>query len=64
MEKLDNRGFCVERPLPARKWAEFFKGSPPGRMIANNTIPPGMLVIQNFLDARWCDAVVKECATG
>ncbi len=61
MTELDKMGFIVERPLPPTKWGEFFKGSPPGRMIANNTIPPGMLVIQNFLDPSWCDAIVKEC---
>ena len=61
MTELDDRGFAAERPIAPEQWAEFFKGSPPGRFIGNGTIPPGMLVIQNYLNPSWCAALVAEC---
>lgn len=61
MSKLDEKGFAAGRPLKPDQWAEFYKGAPPGRVVSNNTIPPGLFVIQNYLDPAWCDALVGEC---
>ncbi|MHA7872184.1 MAG: prolyl hydroxylase family protein [Hyphococcus sp.] len=61
MSKLDEKGFAAGRPLKPEQWAEFYKGAPAGRVISNNTIPPGLFVIQNYLDPSWCDALRKEC---
>jgi predicted 2-oxoglutarate/Fe(II)-dependent dioxygenase YbiX len=61
MTDLDERGYAAGWPIKQEQWFEFFKGSPPGRFIGNGTIPPGMLVVQNYLDPAWCAALVKEC---
>ncbi|MBL4619121.1 MAG: 2OG-Fe(II) oxygenase [Marinicaulis sp.] len=61
MTKLNDYGLVSERPIKREKWFEFFEGTPPGRFIGNGTIPPGMLIVQNYLDPAWCDALVKEC---
>ncbi len=29
--------------------------------MTHNTVPPGILLVQNFLDAGLCDAIVNEC---
>ncbi len=63
MEDLDEYGQAADRPLKPHQWPEFFKGAPQGRFIGNGTIPPGMLVIQNFLDPSWCASLAAECAT-
>ena len=34
---------------------------PPGRHISNNTIPPGLLVVDNFLDPAWRRSLLHEC---
>lgn len=61
MSELDEYGRAANRPIKPDQWAEFFKGAPQGRYIGNGTIPPGMLVIQNFLDPYWCATLTKEC---
>jgi len=61
MAELDDKGYAAERPLKPEQWADFFKGAPPGCIISSNTIPPGMLVVQNYLTATFCDTLVKEC---
>jgi len=63
MTKFDQYGYTAERPIRQDKWFDFFKGSPPGRFIGNGTIPPGMLVVQNYLDPAWCNALVQQCET-
>lgn len=61
MAELDDKGFAKNWPLKSEKWMEFFKGSPPGCIISHNSIPPGILIVQNFMGASFCDALVKEC---
>ena len=61
MPEFDDYGFIRDRPVPPQRWAEALKGAPPGRRIIQNTIPPGVLVVQNYFAPAWCDALTREC---
>lgn len=61
MSEYDDNGYIKGWPIPAARWNEVCKGLTPGRHIMQNSIPPGMLVVENYLDPNWCDALIKEC---
>lgn len=63
MSEYDDNGYIKGWPVPPARWGEVCKGLTPGRHIVQNSIPPGMMVIENYLDPNWCDALVKECAS-
>ncbi len=61
MTKYDDSGYMADRPILPDQWKTVVPDMPHGVVIANNTVPPGILFIQNFLDVDTCDAIVAEC---
>ncbi len=57
----DKYGYFAQRPVTPDKWETVVPEMPPGRLITNHTIPPGMLVIENFLDPNWAERLLREC---
>lgn len=61
MIQYDDKGFIANRPVTPQNWKAVSPDMPEGVIIARNALPPGVLLIQNFLDAGFCDAIVREC---
>lgn len=61
MTEFDDHGFLKGRPIKPSEWRNALPGMPDGRIITDNTVPPGLLMVQNFLSPAWCDSVVKLC---
>lgn len=61
MSDFDESGYMVGRPRGTQRWAELFKDVPRGRHIIEGAVPPGVLVVKNFLTPQWCDALAREC---
>lgn len=61
-DTYDEYGYIAARPVTRDRWPAVMPDQPPGRFAVDGGIPPGMLVIQNFLDPQWCAAVLRQCA--
>lgn len=61
MVAFDKDGYVVGAPLKANRWPEVRGPLPEGVIISRGTVPPGFFMVQNFLDAATCDALVREC---
>ncbi len=54
-------GFIEGAPLQKENWNEVVSDMPGGVIITAGGVPPGFLLVQNFLDPNVCDAIVNEC---
>ena len=61
MAEYDDNGLIADRPLPRKDWHTLAPQLPEGLFITRNVAPPGILVVQNYLDAASCDAIRREC---
>jgi predicted 2-oxoglutarate/Fe(II)-dependent dioxygenase YbiX len=59
--KFDDNGYIRDRPVKPNRWQDIMPEMPVGRFITNHALPPGMLMIQNFLDPAWCEQIIREC---
>lgn len=57
----DDMGYISGGPITPAKWRAVAPEMPAGQIVTNNSVPPGMLIIQNFLAPAFCDALVAEC---
>ena len=57
----DKFGYFAQRPLAPDRWSAVAPEMPPGRHSADQTAPPGLLVIENFLDPAWRETLLREC---
>lgn len=58
---FDKYGYIAQRPVAPERWASIAPDMPPGQSNNNLTVPPGMLVVENFLDLAWRQALLREC---
>ena len=63
MTEFDNRGFIKGAPMHPDRWGKEITGVPSGRIIANHAAPPGILVVQNYVQPSWCDGIISECSS-
>lgn len=61
MADYDQDGYIAARPLRPESWRSVAPDMPGGLILTPNTVPPGFLLAQAFLDAGACDAIVREC---
>ena len=59
--QFDDTGYMSGRPLRPDQWQAVADGAPEGIVISRNAAPPGFFIVNNFLDASVCDAIVNEC---
>jgi len=57
----NDRGYIEGGPLRPDRWAEIVSDQPGGVIITAGGVPPGFLMVQNFLTPQICDAIVAEC---
>ena len=55
-------GYLEQKPAPRQAWGQVSPDQPEGLAFARAAVPPGFLVIQNYLDPGTCDRIVAECA--
>lgn len=61
MIEFDDNGYIKDAPVTPANWRGIAPEMPMGQIIAHNAVPPGMLVVQNFLAPAFCDSLVREC---
>ena len=61
MTTYDSSGYMANRPVKPDRWREVCGDAPDGVVVSRNTVPPGFLLMQNFLSAAECDALVAQC---
>ncbi|WP_428409526.1 prolyl hydroxylase family protein [Hyphococcus sp.] len=57
----NERGYIEGAPLRLDRWNEIVSDQPGGVIITAGGVPPGFLMVQNFLAPQVCDAIVAEC---
>ncbi|RFB05335.1 prolyl hydroxylase family protein [Parvularcula marina] len=55
-------GYLTQKPALQTAWAEVAGEQPEGIAYQRGAVPPGFVIIQNFLPAGLCDQIVAECA--
>lgn len=58
----DSNGYLAEPARAPAQWAGVCGHERPGAMMALGGLPPGFLIVQNFLNAATCDRIVQECS--
>ena len=61
MTNFDDGGYIANGPVKPDRWRQEVPEMPDGVIITRRSVPPGVLLIQNFLEAELCDAIVREC---
>lgn len=59
--EYDETAYAVGRPFGPDRWRTIAPDMPAGLYVVRDAFPPGMLVMQSFLDPAFCDALVAEC---
>ena len=57
---LDDLGYFKGMPIAQEQWESAIEGEPDGTVMVRQTLPPGVLLYQNYLDPDVCDEIVRE----
>lgn len=58
---FDESGYLATRPIGQHEWRKLCPELPGGVVISNESVPPGFLIVQNYINPGICDALVAEC---
>lgn len=61
MIEYDENGYMAGRPVRPDAWPRVSPDLPNGVVINRNAVPPGFLLIQNYLHPMLCNQIVSEC---
>ena len=61
MTSFDLDAYLSLDPDKVANWHTKVSSMPAGQYVINNTIPPGMLIIDNLLSPMLCDEIAGEC---
>lgn len=61
MIEFEESGYIAHSPIGPDRWREVCADAPEGLVVSHNSVPPGFLLIQNYLGPDECDAIVREC---
>jgi len=61
MITYEDSGYAANRPLRPDSWAKNFSDMPDGLQMTHRALPPGFLIIQNYLEPALCQKLVSEC---
>lgn len=66
MIAFDKTGYIADRPVKPDQWPAVCPNLPDGAIITadgsvRGGLPPGILIMQNFVDDATCAAIVQEC---
>ena len=61
MIAYDDTGYAAEKPFRPDSWQSNFPDMPGGVQITHRALPPGFLIVQNYLDPAVCQKLIAEC---
>jgi predicted 2-oxoglutarate/Fe(II)-dependent dioxygenase YbiX len=61
MSEHDSSGYLANKSTNPDDWRRACPEMPTGIVVNRNTIPPGMLMVYNYLEPAFCRALVAEC---
>jgi predicted 2-oxoglutarate/Fe(II)-dependent dioxygenase YbiX len=59
--EYNEHGFAAGAPLPPDRWRTLCPDEPLGLVVSQGVVPPGVLVLQNYLSAAVCARLREEC---
>lgn len=54
-------GYIKGGPAHPSRWRELLPDQPEGRIVALRTVPPGFLMVENFIDREFARSIVAVC---
>ena len=61
MIAYDDTGYIAGRPLKPETWRTEFPDLPDGVQAVHRALPPGFLIVQNYIDPAICRNLIAEC---